>query len=148
MKTDIETLRDSFWLGYDEFAESREEAETTWNFYHNRQWNSDAINKLVNRGQPVETFNIVKLFSRMLVGYYSTTINTVVADPVQYEDLTTASLVTDTISHLFDQNHMDVQGDKIKLGGMISGLMCTRQQPRSEERRVGKEETMARSGYH
>ena len=27
MKTDIETLRDSFWLGYDEFLESRVEAE-------------------------------------------------------------------------------------------------------------------------
>ena len=129
MKTDIETLRDSFWLGYDEFLESREEAEVAWNFYHNRQWNVDAINKLVNRGQPVETFNIVKLFSRMLVGYYSTTVNTAVADPVQYADLTTASLVTDSISHLFDINHMGVQGDKIKLSGMISGLMCTRQQP-------------------
>ena len=129
MKTDIETLRDSFWLGYDEFVESREEAEMAWNFYHNRQWETDAINKLMSRGQPVETFNIVKLFSRMLVGYYSTTVNTVVADPVQYEDLTTASLVTDSIAHLFEMNHMSVQGDQIKLGGMISGLMCTRQQP-------------------
>ena len=129
MKTDIETLRDSFWLGYDEYLPSREEAETAWNFYHNRQWNADAINKLVNRGQPVETFNIVKLFSRMLVGYYSTTVNTAVADPVQYEDLTTATLVTDSMASVFDANNMNVQGDQIKLGGMISGLMCTRQQP-------------------
>jgi len=129
MKTDIETLRDSFWLGYDEYSASRHEAEIAWNMYHNRQWNDDAINKLINRGQPVETFNIVKLFSRMLVGYYSTTVNTAVADPVQYSDSTTASLVTDTISSVFDVNHMNVQGDQIKLGGMISGLMCTRQQP-------------------
>lgn len=129
MKTDIETLRDSFWLGYDEYSESRAEAEIAWNYYHNRQWTSDAVNKLVTRGQPVETFNIVKLFSRMLVGYYSTTINTCVADPVQYSDITTASLVTDAISSLFDANDMDTQGDEIKLSGIISGLMCTQQQP-------------------
>lgn len=129
MKTDIETLRDSFWLGYDEFYESRIEAEQAWNFYHNRQWTADAINKLIDRGQPIETFNIVKLFSRMLVGYYSTTVNTCVADPVQYSDLTTASLVTDAIASLFETNNMDVQGDEIKLGGIISGLMCTMQQP-------------------
>ena len=66
MKTDIETLRDSFWLGYDEFMESRVEAEMAWNYYHNRQWTADAVNKLVQRGQPVETFNIVK-FSKCLI---------------------------------------------------------------------------------
>ncbi len=129
MKTDIETLRDSFWLGYDEYAESRVEAETAWNYYHNRQWTSDAVNKLVSRGQPVETFNIIKLFSRMLVGYYSTTVNTIVADPVQYSDSTTASLVTDVIASILNTNNMDVQGDEIKLGGIVSGLMCTMQQP-------------------
>ncbi len=129
MKTDILTLRDSFWLGYDEYVESREEAENVWNFYHNRHWNVDAVNKLVNRGQPVETFNIVKLFSRMLVGYYSTTVNKCVADPVQYSDLTTASLVTDAIESIFNANNMEVQGDEIKLGGIISGLMCVQKQP-------------------
>ena len=129
MKTDIQTLRDSFWYGYDEYSESRAEAEIAWNYYHNRQWTSDAVNKLMSRGQPVETFNIVKLFSRMLVGYYSTTINTCVADPVQESDITTASLVTDAIAAIFDSNNMDVQGDQIKLGGIISGLMCTTQQP-------------------
>jgi len=129
MKTDIETLRDSFWLGYDELVESREEAELAWNFYHNRQWTTDAVAKLAKRGQPIETFNIVKLFARMLVGYYSTTVNTCVADPVQYSDLTTASLVTDTIASIFNENNMDVQGDEIKLGGIISGILCARQQP-------------------
>ena len=129
MKTDILTLRESFWLGYDEYLESRTEAEIAWNYYHNRQWTTDAVNKLTERGQPIETFNIVKLFSRMLVGYYSTTINTVVADPVQYNDVTTASLVTDTIAAIFEANHMDVQGDEIKLNGIVAGLMCTMQQP-------------------
>jgi len=129
MKTDIETLRDSFWLGYDEYLDSRVEAELAWNYYHNRQWTADVVNKLTARGQPVETFNIVKLFSRMLVGYYSTTVNTAVADPNQYSDLTTASLVTDALASIFSTNNMDVQGDEIKLGGIVSGLMCTMQQP-------------------
>ena len=129
MKIDVESLRESFWLGYDEFFDSRVEAETVWNFYHNRQWEVDNVNILTKRGQPVETFNVIKLFTRMLVGYYSTTVNTCVADPVQYSDLTTASLVTDSIAAIFNDNHMDVQGDEIKLGGIISGLLCTMQQP-------------------
>jgi len=129
MKTDIETLRDSFWLGYDEFVDSREEAEEAWNFYHNRQWTADQAAVLAARGQPLETFNVIKLFARMLVGYYSTTVNTAVADPVQQADITTATLVTDSIASIFNANNMEVQGDSIKLGGIISGLMCTMQQP-------------------
>ena len=129
MKTDLETLKDSFWFGYDTFEESRIEADEVWDMYHNRQWSHEALSLLANRGQPAETFNVVKLFSRMLVGYYSTTVNTAVADPVQMSDVTTASVMTDAIQHVFEKNKMNVEGDKIKLGGILSGILCTQQQP-------------------
>lgn len=129
MKTDVETLRDSFWMGYDTYWESRLEADQIWNFYHNRQWDSEAVALLDQRGQPRETFNIIKLMARMLVGYYSTTVNTVVADPVQESDQTVASLLTDSIQSVLEANNMAVEGDKIKLSGIVSGLMCTLQAP-------------------
>lgn len=124
MKTDIDTLKDSFWVGYDAYYESRIEAEEVWNQYHNRQWTTEQLGILERRGQPKETFNVIKLFSRMLVGYYSTIINNVVADPVQMEDSTEASLLTDTIRHVFENNNMDVEGDEMKLSAIVSGLMC------------------------
>lgn len=129
MKTDIETLQNSFWMGYDAYSESKREAIEVWDMYHNRQWSEEAISILRSRGQPVETFNIIKLFARMLVGYYSTTINNIVADPVQTSDITTASLLSDTIRHVFEDNNMESEGDHIKLSGIVSGLMCTEQVP-------------------
>ncbi|RLB63087.1 MAG: hypothetical protein DRH08_11550, partial [Deltaproteobacteria bacterium] len=52
-----------------------------------------------------------------------------VADPVQMSDVTTASAMTGAIQHVFEKNKMNVEGDKIKLGGIVSGLLCTQQQP-------------------
>lgn len=130
MKTDLETLKDSFWMGYDAYYESRVEADVVWNMYHNRQWTVEEMATLRARGQPAETFNVVKLFARMLIGYYSTVLNNVRALPVQNNDQTIASVVTDTIQAVFEQNNMDVEGDKIKLSGIVSGLMCASIVPR------------------
>jgi hypothetical protein len=129
MKTDIDTLKESFWAGYDAYLESRKESEIVWNMYHNRQWTDEQQNILENRGQPKETFNVIKLFARMLVGYYSTVMNTVRAEPVQYSDSTVASLVTDVISAVFESNDMEIEGDNIKLSGIVSGVMCASCEP-------------------
>lgn len=129
MKTDITTLKETFWSGYDAYLESRKESELIWNLYHNRQWTAEQINILENRGQPKETFNVIKLFARMLIGYYSTVLNTVRAEPTQYSDMTAASLVTDVIQAVFEANDMEVEGDNIKLSGICSGLMCANVEP-------------------
>jgi len=129
MKTDIETLQNSFWLGWDAYEDSRNEARRVWDMYHNRQWSDAEINTLDRRGQPKETFNVIKLFSRVLVGYYSTVINTVKALPVQPGDQTIASILTDTCSNIFESNRMNVEGDRMKLGGLISGLICSTCEP-------------------
>jgi hypothetical protein len=129
MKTDLETLRESFWVGYDSYYRSRVESETVWDMYHNRQWTDEQSAILENRGQPKETFNVIKLFARMLVGYYSTILNTVRAEPTQASDATVASLVTDVIHAVFEANDMEIEGDNIKLTGIVSGLMCANLEP-------------------
>ncbi len=129
MKTDIETLKESFWLGYDAFEPSRLESEEAWNMYHNRQWTTDQMGLLETRGQPKETFNVVKMFARLLVGYYSTVLNTVRVAPVQNSDQTIASVMTDVVNSVFEHNNMESQGDEIKLSGVISGLMCAYIEP-------------------
>jgi hypothetical protein len=143
MKTDLETLKDSFHMGYEAYWESRVEADEIWNMYHNRQWTQDQLAILENRGQPKETFNIIKLFARMLVGYYSTVVNTVRAEPTQNNDQTIASLMTDTINAVFNQNRMATEGDEVKLCGMIAGLMAAQVTPVF----TGKRDTFNRPIY-
>ena len=125
MKINIENLKDTFQIGYDAYLESREEAAKVSDLYHNRQYNSDQISKLDNQGRPKETFNVVKLFSRQLVGYYSTVINTIKVNPVQHNDIETASILNDVSSQVMRQNSFEATGDDIKLDGFLSGLFCS-----------------------
>lgn len=124
MKATIEDLRDSFKVGYEAFEASRKEANDIWDLYHNRQYTQDQLAVLERRGQPAETFNVIKLFARMLVGYYSTIVNTVVASPVNPRDIPNATLLNDAIKAAFEDNRFDILGDQIKLQGLVSGVLC------------------------
>lgn len=124
MRATVEDCRDAFKIGYEAHLNSRREANEVWDLYHNRHYTSEQLAILANRGQPAETFNVIKLFSRMLVGYYATVVNTAVVRPRHPRDITTATVLNDTINFIFEQNRFDIEGDQIKLGGLISGLMC------------------------
>lgn len=69
MKIDIEILKDTFKISYDTFKDSRDEALKVLDLYHNRQYTDTQLLTLANRGQPAETFNVIKMFARMLLGY-------------------------------------------------------------------------------
>jgi len=125
MQATIEDCKESFKLGYEAYDPSRKEAAFAWDLYHNRHYTPEQLAILENRGQPAETFNIVKLFARMLVGYYSTIVNTVQVLPTQYEDTALASVANDVVNYIFEDNRFDIEGDTIKLGGMISGLLAS-----------------------
>lgn len=125
MKPVIEDLQDSFKIGYEAFEQSRIEAQIVDDFYHNRQYSLEQLNTLAKRGQPAETFNVIKKYSRMLLGYYSTVVNTAIALPNNPRDTINASVITDIINHTFQQNHMDSLGDKLKLSGLLHGIMCS-----------------------
>jgi len=125
MNIDAQYLRELFKRGYESFIDSRYEADEIWNLYHNRHYTEEQLNILRSRGQPAESFNIVKMFARMLVGYYSTIINSAIAVPLNPRDIDTASLLTDVIDYTFNDNRFDIEGDQIKLGGLISGLLIS-----------------------
>lgn len=127
MKVDIETLKDTFKIGHEAFEESRQEAMKVMDYYHNRQYNSDQLNVLSRRGQPAETFNIIKLFARMLIGYYSTVVNTVKVTPQQQDDIMTAAILGDLVDYTFRVNNFNAEGDKIKFDAILTGLMCSYQ---------------------
>lgn len=125
METDIKTLQDLFKIGYDAYEDSRKEAAEILDFFHNRQYTSSQLAILENRGQPAETFNVIKLFGRLILGYYSTVVNTIKVEPVQYNDILTSSLLNDVVDITMRKNHFETEGDKIKLDGILQGLMCS-----------------------
>lgn len=124
MDTDLKTLQDTFKFGYDVYYDSIKEASEVTHMYHNRQYTPDQMADLANRGQPAETFNVIKLFGRLLLGYYSTVVNTIKVTPEGFEDIVTASLLNDVVDYTMRKNHMETEGDKIKLDGLLAGLMC------------------------
>ena len=124
MQTDIPTLQDLFKIGYDAFEDSRLENAEILEFFHNRQYTDSQLATLASRGQPAETFNVIKLFGRLILGYYSTVVNTIKTSPKQYQDILTASLLNDVVDYTMQVNHFETEGDKIKLDGLIQGLMC------------------------
>lgn len=140
MKATIQDCKDTFKIGYETFEASRREAAEAWNLYHNRHYTQEQLNVLEMRGQPKETFNVVKMFARMLVGYYGTVVNTVVVRPRNPRDITTSTVLNDTVNYVLEQNRFDIEGDRIKLGGMISGILCAY----NEVRDTGKRDQFGR----
>lgn len=124
MDTDVQTLQDLFKIGYDTYEDSRVEAAEVLNLFHNRHYTESQLATFANRGQPAETFNIVKLFGRLILGYYSTVVNTIKTNPRRYSDILTASLLNDVVDYTMQNNHFETEGDKIKLDGILQGLMC------------------------
>ena len=124
MKIDIKYLKDTFKIGYEAYEPSRTEASNIWDMYHNEQYTENQYAVLNRRGQPAETFNIVKLFTRMLLGYYSTIINTVKAEPVGFEDVPTANVLNDVIDYIMRESNAKDESEKVKLSGIVAGLMC------------------------
>lgn len=140
MKPTIENLQDTFKIGYETFEESRKEAANVYNLFHNRQYTSQQEGILEQRGQPKETFNIVKLFTRLLLGYYATVVNDIQVSPVQENDVMTAAILNDLIDYTLRTNRFETEADKVKLDGMLSGLMCayTNVKPNGEKDRFGR----------
>lgn len=126
MKATIKDLKDSFKIGYEAYEDSRNESIEVWNLFHNRHFTREQLAILANRGQPAETFNIIKMYSRMVVGYYSTIINTANVRPRWPRDASAASVISDIVNYTVSDNKIDgTEGDKIKLSGLISGLMVS-----------------------
>lgn len=124
MKTDVQTLQDTFKIGYDAYYDSRMEAQEILNFFHNRQYTPHQLAVLEDRGQPAETFNVIKLFGRLLLGYYSTVVNTIRVSPVQEADIMVASLLNNIIDYEMRTNRFETEGNKVKLDALLQGVMC------------------------
>ena len=127
MEKDIDTLKSSFQVSYETYASSRERAEQMQRLYHNEQYTYRQLQVLRKRGAPAETFNVIKLFTRVLIGYYSTVVNTIQAMPKHPRDAQVAAIANDAIDHTFRTSQFETEGDDCKQDLLLSGLCCAKE---------------------
>ena len=122
--TDISSLIDTFKISYENFEKSRVANENILEYYHNRHYTQDQLNKLRERGQPAEITNLVATYANLLLGYYSSIINAVKVNPRQKGDKVIAELLHDVIDYTLYDNEFTSQAEEMKLEGLLTGLMC------------------------
>ena len=125
MKIDIQTLKDTFEVGYQTYQESYNELDEIENLYHNRQYTMEQLNVLAERGSPAETFNIIKLFDRSMLGYFSTVINDIKAVPLEEYENDSARRFNRALQYILRQNNFSLMKENILQNSLHAGLIIT-----------------------
>ena len=124
--TEVEKLQDWLKISLDAYESSRLEVLEIQDLYHNRHYTAGQLSTLRRRGQPSETFNIVKMYTRMLTGYLSTVINTVIVKGSDINDTTKAAVAQDTVDYTLKDNNFKRIKTRLEKDIILSGKMCFR----------------------
>lgn len=122
MKTDLESLRESFKLGYETFEPSFKEATMIDNMERGFVYTRAQMSALRNRMQPAEYFNIILLFNRSLRGYFSSVVNTIATSPIDAEDTHQASNINIALEYTLRMNDWDILKDEAQHSMFNAGM--------------------------
>jgi len=123
MKTDLNTLRESFKMGYDAYEGSYAEADEVIKMSEGAMYNRTQLSILLDRGQPAEYFNVIQMFSRALQGYFSTVVNTMQARALEEGDVQTANAINLALEYTLRMNLWDVTKGDLQQQAFLPGLM-------------------------
>lgn len=121
MKATIEGLKDSYKIGMTAYEESRIEAREVIDLYNDRQYTSEQVATLNKRGQPVESFNVVKLMTHALLGFFNTVANDIQVKPLHKSSTESSAVLNDTVSYILDRNKWSKLNMKLKMDMMWTG---------------------------
>jgi len=127
-KLDDELLKlcqDTYRIAQIENEPSVLEGHAALNFYHDRQWTEAQKATLTSRGQPMETFNVVKMLAHAMVGYFDTVANVINIEPRHMNSATSAMVVNDTVHYVQDTNDFETIRRKLQLDLLLTGLSVT-----------------------
>lgn len=124
MKPTIQNLQDAFAISRDIYKDSDIEAQITVDMYHNRQYTQEEIDVLTERGQPIETFNVIKTFSNAISGYFDNVVNNIQAKPRYNSNAAASLLLNDVVQYVLDENEFESEATKAELDGLLTGKMC------------------------
>lgn len=124
MKPTLINAQDAFAISRDVYESSDLEAQEIVDMYHNRQYTQTEIDVLTKRGQPVETFNIIKAFSNAIMGYFESVLNTVQITPRYTSNPTASLLLNDVVHYVLDETRFEDLSADVILDGLLTGKMC------------------------
>lgn len=123
MKPTIKDLKDSYSISITSYDSSRAEARHITNLYHNRQYSTAQVAALREKGQPAETFNVVKMLAHAIIGYSKTVANVPMIKPNRFNQVTPALLLNDTVQTILNKSGFKISAAKMKLDALLTGLM-------------------------
>ena len=124
MQTDLESIHKCFRTAYEAYFESRDEAKLVNDFYHNRQLSDEDAVLMDSRGQPKETYNLLKAFGRHLLGYFDTVSTSFLIEGRQQDDQMLASVMKGVLEYTLDKNNFTEVAFNLKKDLLLTGLCC------------------------
>ncbi len=121
----IKLCQDTYNIANKETEDSVLEGQAILDLYHNHQWTSAQRTTLTSRGQPVETYNVVKMLSHAMVGYFDTVANQISVEPRHMNSATSAMVVNDSVQYVQDTNDFETIRRKLQLDLLLTGLCVT-----------------------
>jgi len=122
MKTDLESLRESFKLGYETFEDSYTEAGLIDSMERGFMYTPAQRAALRDRMQPAEYFNVILLFNRSLRGYFSSVVNTISSQPIDAEDMHQSTNINIALEYTLRVNDWDVMKDEAQHSMFNAGM--------------------------
>lgn len=122
MKLDLENLKRLFKYSYDTYEPSLGKYKTILEMFNNNQYTEEEVALLREQGRPCETFNVIKLFVRIISGYYDSVSNTAIAKANNIKDVPLTSLLNGLLLNIDDKSNVRVINEKIRQEFLLSGL--------------------------
>ena len=123
MKTDLQTIKETFQMGYDAYENSYKRADEIVAMSKGKMYTAKQLRILAERGQPAEHFNVIALFNRSLQGYFSSVVNTIHTKSVGFSHVETANTLNIGIEYTLRVNDWDYLRDRLQLSAYNSGTM-------------------------
>lgn len=123
MKTDLDTIRESFEQWYEAYDDSYRRADEVVRMSKGKMYTQEQLSILRDRGQPAEHFNIIALFNRSLQGYFSSVVNTMHAKSVGTNNVETANTINLGIDYTLRMNDWEIMKDRIQISNYNAGIM-------------------------
>ena len=123
MKPTIINLQESFRYAYDVYDSSRCEADMIYDLFHNEHYTGEQAEELRAAGRPVETFNVIRMFTRQLLGYYAMVTNTATARPTTPAAVDVCTIYNKILARLDYVNNVNTLNEELRQDLILSGLM-------------------------
>jgi len=121
----LHLCKDTYEISYNELEDSINEGRCMLDYYHNDQWTNNQLRVLTSRGQPAETFNVVKMLTHAMVGYFDTVANQISIEPRHMNSSTSAMIVNDAVQYIQDTNDYETLRRKLQIDSLLTGLCVT-----------------------